>query len=353
MSKPSELPKLQHYVPQFLLRRFGAGKKEQLHVFDKRTGKEFVSAVRNVAAERGYYNLPASVATQLWEAAKKAGLPGLEGDPPTLSLEPGLASIESQTSKVIERIVREESIASLSEDDRGTMALFAAIQFARAPQLRAMMVQLEDVMRQHVQEMARAMGRDPDQAAQQAGIPPRGADDHAATHLRHLISAPQYTPLFLMKHWVLVKAPPGHHLYIGDNPVTLHDATPPGQRLPFYGIGLGTPGSEVAMPISSRLCLSMLAPDTAERIRDTGRKRRELAARGLRPPIPAPVKDLFDAVEHGATVNLVPDNVTSLNARQVRFASRFVYSTDGRFDLVRQMIQDDPAMKGGPRIESG
>jgi hypothetical protein len=353
MPARTELPKLQHYVPQFLLRRFGTGKKEQLHVFDKRSGKEFVSAVRNVAAERGYYNLPASVASQLWEAAKKAGLPALEGDPPTLSLEPGLANIESQTSKVIERIVREESIANLSANDRGTIALFAAIQFVRAPQHRAMMVQLEDVMRKHVEEMAQAMGRDPGQAAAQAGIPPRGADDHAATHLRHLIAAPQYAPLFLIKHWVLLKAPSGHHLYIGDNPVTLHDNTPPEQRLPFHGIGLGTPGSEVAMPLSSRLCLSMLAPDTAVRVRDTARKRRELAARGLLPPIPAPVSDLLDAVEHGVTANLMADNVTNLNARQVRFASRFVYSTDGRFDLVRQMIQDDPGMREGPRIESG
>ena len=339
-------------MPQFLLRRFGAGKKEQLHVFDKRTGKEFVSAVRNVAAERGYYNLPDSVASRLWEAAKKAGLPNLEGGPPTMSLEPGLANVESQTSKVIERIVREESIAGLSEDDRGILALFAAIQFVRAPQHRAMMVQLEDVMRKHVEGIARAMGRDPDEAVAQAGMPPRGSDDRAATHLRHLIAAPQYAPLFLAKHWVLLKTPPGHHLYIGDNPVTLHDNTPPEQRLPFYGIGLGTPGSELAMPLSARLCLSMLAPDTAERIRDTGRKRRELAARGLLPPVPAPVRGLLDAVEHGTTADLVSDNVTNFNARQVRFASRFVYSADGRFDLVRQMIRDDAAMREGPRIQS-
>jgi hypothetical protein len=352
MSARPDLPKLQHYVPQFLLRRFGAGKKEQLHVFDKRTGKEFISAVRNVAAERGYYNLPASVASQLWEAVR-TDMTGLEANPPILSLEPGLANMESEASKVIERIVREESIAHLSESDRITIALFAAIQFVRAPQHRAMMIQLEDLMRKHVEEIARAMGRDPDQAATQAGIPSRGADDHAATHLRHLIAAPRYAPLFLIKHWVLLKTAPGQHLYIGDNPVTMHDNTPREERLPFYGIGLATPESEVALPLSSRLCLSMLAPDTAERIRAAGRKRRDLAARGLLPPIPAPVKDLLDAVEHGATANLVGDNVISLNARQVRFASRFVYSTDGRFDLVRQMIRDDPTMKAGPQMESG
>ena len=28
---------LQHYVPQFMLRRFGSSKKDRLHVFDKHT----------------------------------------------------------------------------------------------------------------------------------------------------------------------------------------------------------------------------------------------------------------------------------------------------------------------------
>ena len=33
------IAKVQHYVPQFLLRKFGNGKKDQLHVFDKQTGR--------------------------------------------------------------------------------------------------------------------------------------------------------------------------------------------------------------------------------------------------------------------------------------------------------------------------
>ena len=37
----NSIAKVQHYVPQFLRRNFGAGKKDQLHVFDNpnaRTG---------------------------------------------------------------------------------------------------------------------------------------------------------------------------------------------------------------------------------------------------------------------------------------------------------------------------
>ena len=50
-------PKIQHYVPQFLLRRF-VDAEGKLHVFDKRESKQFhTTNVRNVAAEKALYVL--------------------------------------------------------------------------------------------------------------------------------------------------------------------------------------------------------------------------------------------------------------------------------------------------------
>jgi hypothetical protein len=49
----------QHFVPQLLLRNFATGSRrnKQIWVFDKQTGKEFRTAVRNVATEGGFYDL--------------------------------------------------------------------------------------------------------------------------------------------------------------------------------------------------------------------------------------------------------------------------------------------------------
>jgi hypothetical protein len=49
--------KKQHYVPQFLLRRFGTGKKnrEKIWVLDKLTGKVFQSSVKDVGHENNFY----------------------------------------------------------------------------------------------------------------------------------------------------------------------------------------------------------------------------------------------------------------------------------------------------------
>uniref|UniRef100_UPI0022EBF80C DUF4238 domain-containing protein n=1 Tax=Listeria seeligeri TaxID=1640 RepID=UPI0022EBF80C len=39
--------KIQHYVPKFLLRNFGTGKKDQLWVFDKASGRSFQTNAKN------------------------------------------------------------------------------------------------------------------------------------------------------------------------------------------------------------------------------------------------------------------------------------------------------------------
>jgi hypothetical protein len=352
MSSKSDLPKRQHYVPQFLLRRFGTGKRDQVHVFDKWSGREFVSAVRNAAAEGGFYNLPTSVVADLWKMGKDAGVEGVKGEPPVLSIEPDLAKLEGRAAKAVERIVREESLAVLDDEQKATIALFAAIQFVRTPQQRDVVVQLATIMREHVMKAATAMGRDPERAAAQAGLAPQSADMQAAAHLRHLLDAPSFAPLLLAKHWVLLKSPPGHPLYIGDNPVTLYDNTSREERRPFYGIGPGTPGSEVAIPLSPSLCLTMIAPDTIGRIRDMVRTRAELAARGIAPALPAHAHTLLDAIESGKPALMAADNASNMNSRQVRFATRFVYCSSPRFDLVREMIRDDPEMRRGPRIRT-
>jgi phospholipase C len=40
------IAKVQHYVPQFLLKHFSTGKKNKVHVFDKQTGKTFLTNVK-------------------------------------------------------------------------------------------------------------------------------------------------------------------------------------------------------------------------------------------------------------------------------------------------------------------
>lgn len=68
---------------------------------------------------------------------------------------------------------------------------------------------------------------------------------------------------------------------------------------------------------------------------------------------PARAERLAAALDAGTPLALGPEEVEHYNARQVRFAARFVYAADGRFALAQRMLADDPAYRTGPRVEVG
>jgi hypothetical protein len=350
----TELPKLQHYVPQLLLRRFAFGKRQQVHVFDKREGKTFVAAINKTGAQRGYYNVPVSVTRQVIERVRHEGTDVAAAEHVVLSLEPALESLESRTAKVIERIVRKESLGGLSNDDRAILAYFATVQFLRVPHRRDMYHQLVDSLRERVGAMLEDMEKDVDGELKRAGLGPVTPDDEAQMHLRHLIEAPSFMPYFLKKDWLLQRAPAGDPLYISDNPVTLWNHGARGESF-VRGFGLGTLKSEIAMPLSPRLCLTIVCPTILEESRRTLATVAQLRAAGVRgaEEETARVREFVEAADAGHPLDLSHANVEHLNSRQVHMASRYLYGSDGRFALARKMLADDPSMCAGPRVMVG
>lgn len=110
------IAKVQHYIPQFLLKNFGTGKKRHLHVFDKRTELTFVANARNVASESRFYDF--------------------EFEGVTLTLEPGLSKVESAAKPIFEQLLRRDSLGALTDDDRGVLSIFFAVQFTRTRAFR-------------------------------------------------------------------------------------------------------------------------------------------------------------------------------------------------------------------------
>ena len=47
----------QLYVPQFLLRRFGSGKSDQVYVLDKHEDKSFKTSPGNIAVEKNFFSV--------------------------------------------------------------------------------------------------------------------------------------------------------------------------------------------------------------------------------------------------------------------------------------------------------
>ena len=119
---------LQHYVPRFLLRQFGKGKKDHVQVMDKQTDRKFSfsaskKALISVAAEYGMYDFE------------------FMGEP--VSIEPNLANLESKAAEYIARISREKLFDLTDPMERATLACFLAVQMVRT---RAVLETRADMM---------------------------------------------------------------------------------------------------------------------------------------------------------------------------------------------------------------
>jgi hypothetical protein len=353
----SALPKHQHFVPQFLLRSWGAGKNYQVHVFDKQAGRIFASPAKKVGAERGFYNMPESVTRELIERFRAERGPdalplGFE-DGVILSAEGTLATIETRAARVIQSVLDTESLARVSPDDRLWLAGFATVQFLRTPYIRDMFGALVRGMREKITPLIQSHGHDVESALAMAGLPAPTPDRIAEAHLQHLArGVRELLPYFLHKQWMIERAPQGERLYIGDNPITQWNNSPDTTGT-TSAVGLGLPHSEVALPLSPRINLRLLDGATVQMIRDRARNYEMARHVGLTRVVSEEtvhwLRDTTRALDDGIARELHPEEVTRLNARQVRMASRFVYAADDNFELAQRMLREHPEMRGAPQ----
>ena len=288
-------PTVQHYVPQFLLRNFASSPRgKQIFVFDKSSGRSFPASINAVASKRAFYDFEVAGSIE--------------------SVDPLLTKMESVTSTLIAKIVRARNLRGLSHTDKKMVALFATVQKLRTDSRRKQLKSLMDNVHD---------------ALTRAGMDPNKVDgfeflDEEQTRVFSITSLPELTqelmPRLLDKSWILLGTSMQHPFYISDNPVTLFNQ----RKHPVLStLGLGVSGIEIYLPLSSTLCLGFLCPT-------------------IRRPIRVRI--------FGGTLGLTPANVTHHNSLQVYNAERFVFSTSDEFALVREMLQNLPDLKRGPRL---
>jgi hypothetical protein len=311
--RPARLPKMQHYVPRFVLSRF-ASASGTLRGFDKSSDKEFSVSVDDAAAEKGFYNFAI----------------GGKG----LSMERTLASLEDLAAPVIRRVVDERCLAHLSEADRTTLGLFLAVQFLRGKQLRQFF--------SDVAERVRKIAGDRDVP----GL--TDENNRAAAIVGMLAQAERLLPVILVRRWALIEPQRGQSFLIGDQPVALFNDEPkPG---PYGNLGFAIPTVQVYAPLAKDLTLWLVSPVVAAAIEEGHR---------LLPQVEAPaalsesVRERYAHLMDGTPMSAAPEVREHLNARQVEFSSRFLYSADGDFELVRRMITANSSYRGDlrPRID--
>lgn len=226
--------KNQHYVAQGYLRNF-ADVGERLFAFDKSLQKSFQTAVRNVASEKFFYDLPAP-----------AGTTG--GDPQ--AIEKLLAqTVDADFPKAIAALIEGvEQHGTIDPGLKTPLACFLAVQLTRTRSQRNLLTQMSAALISEIRRRGptsaefekRLQLNEKAAAAVQARffLDPRTIGTLAAALIDHF--------------WIVGISATGRAFYTSDNPVVKKANV----SRPVMGMsGLASPGIEIAFPLTPKYVL--------------------------------------------------------------------------------------------------
>lgn len=317
----SGIAKVQHYVPQFLLRNFGTGKKDQLNVFDKQIGKTYKTNCKNVACESRFYDFNFNDAQ--------------------LSIEPSLSRLESIAKPIIKGISEKETLVHLSAEDRASISIFLAVQLTRTKHFRENFTRLPKMLG----EAMKQRGFTDDQLegiAEYISTPSENDVSIMTAKMIHEASN-EFALQFANKVWMLAKTTSSKHFIIGDNPISRHNET---DLKPYGNLGIAVKGIEINFPITPKLALLLWCPSILKSFLETKKKYESLGV-----TCPSSIQDPIDCSNSGRPLVFSNENVVNFNSRQILYAERYVFSDRDDFDLVKEMVEADSRLKFGPRME--
>ena len=321
--------KIQHYVPKFLLRNFGTGKKDQVWVYDKQCGRSFQTNAKNVASENRFYDFV------------------IDGE--TYSLEDSLSKIESRTKPVISKILGSDSISVLDLEERNILSWFLAIQFIRTRSFREQWAELPRILRRKLE----SLGEEVAPGSQAAALMEEPSENQVKIDTaRMILAAPEtYGPHFFNKVWFLAKTTPSHPFILGDNPVSLQNHV---EMEPYGNIGLAVRGIQIYLPLSTTRALAMWCPTIAAEFSEAAENIRSLPSSVLAAALKDPdgILAIERALNSGSTLDYKPTHVMNLNSLQVSRSERYLFSCGNDFSLADRMISDHPIFRSGQRIVS-
>lgn len=299
--------KKQHYVPQFLLRKFATKSKKnpQIWALDKKTQTVRLSSIRDVAHENNFYEYSSSNGSRI-------------------NLENLMAGIDGIGARIVRQIIESGKLL-LSKEDRIWFSCFIACQMSRTPMIRKDMENLRQMIIHKWGPNVRAMGDD-------RPIGSLSPDDAKASSLLHLQDVPEFAKIIESKVWTISEAPKDCPFIIGDNPVTRTNMI----KRRFRGnLGLNNKGIELYMPLSPKYCIHIICPILAEAV--------------LRTPELADV--YINAITTGSPISLLPENAEFANSLQVIWSERFVYGREvSHLDTPLDMLRTNPELIEGPGV---
>lgn len=329
--------KIQHYVPQFLLKNFGSGKKNNVYVYDKIDSKVFKTNTRNIICESKFYDFEIDLAGQ-----KILG-----------TIESKLSEIEKNASIAIKKLIDSDNISVLDEIDKRNLSLFFSSQVARTKNSR---INFELFSSQILLEM------------EKIGIPKEEIDKYTLDKNEKDLFFTKYVAafseemagLFYNKVWILGKNNSKIPFCIGDDPVVCHNDFIKDNDQIFNPHGFGVEGTSIYLPLSPLYVLYLFCPKKAEMIRDGLEKNKHLfdlqntLNQNLETfKIITARKNFYDALVNNKPLLLDEEIVKHINSLEAIYSERYIILKDDDFQFIQTILDGSIQKHRGKRIIIG
>lgn len=259
-----------------------------------------------------------------------------------------MARMEDAVAPLVERIRSTRSIRWLTVANKRQLALFVAAQKLRTPAAKAQQEAVGDLIRNFIVRN----GGNPEDMEGYRSLDEQGTKAFWGDF--YITETPKVAVHIQTKDWFLFEPSPGRSFYISDAPVTLsnHVETPGRGNL-----GVSSLGIQIHIPISSNLtlaffCRSLRKELERERKRILRRRRKGILDNKIEHAL-SEAALIERAYRTGRPITCKPENVDFLNSLQVSSSERFLYSSDGEFDLALEMVTTHPVNRTGRRPISG
>lgn len=248
----------QHFVPKVYLQNFTVD-GNQIRVYDKNQGKEFVQSIKNIAYLKRFYDIPEKYIQQNFKNEINSKF--YETEFFSQGIEPLFANLINLVhEKANEWILNENQNLILNEEDKCLLATLISVQYLRMPTIRNRYVDADKKIGEAC--LARIKGfvisQNPQfkEAGESLNISYDNEDRASIIHAdifadEELLTA--ITNLITSKHWVFYLTK-DKDFFTSDNPIIIK---PHLLNQPEYYEGFGMKGSEVIFPLGSSILLTL------------------------------------------------------------------------------------------------
>lgn len=224
-----EKVKMQHYVPRVYLQNFCTqeGDNYIINCYDKTDSHKFKTDIKNVAMEKFFYDTDKDVNQEV---------------------EKSLGDIEGSFNTVYQKLVENEDLTVLNEEERGVISSFVATQLIRTKEYREgyefSIKSLKSLLSN--ENMTEELRKQLEEVTSDEGI--------KENHISMLKEFPQTTiPLLNKKKWILIINKTTMLYTTSDHPITLYNPE-------ITSHGIESPGIQIFFPLNPRLCLAIVDP---------------------------------------------------------------------------------------------